>query len=417
LNECTKTGPGRVRESPQSTHLTITKAGVICCPCDVRELKFEPYVSGEKYISAGEKGSLLPHDTTAVTATRRRYDIDWLRVIAIGILLVFHIMVMYQSYANRIRFIQSPALLEILLVPLSLSSVMRIPLLFFVSGMGVFFSLQRRSWLQMCGERTIRILIPLVFGGLAIVPIHKYIYAHYYAEQFNYALDFGHLWFLMNIYMYVLWFLAVFYFVREFQRSKFLDFLRRLVEKSPFGVYLFAVPFVLQALTIPTDIPYTLYFDSRVGLALGGVAFLLGFTLVALGEVVWRAFAKVKYYALGLALVLYLIRLFVFEICGPHILTALESISWIFAIFGFGYTYLNRPGKMLSYLSPAAYPIYIVHMVFLYWGAYIFFPLQLNPWVSLFLITMFTLVGCFISYEILKRIFFLRPLFGLKSKK
>ncbi|MCP4566890.1 MAG: hypothetical protein GY841_04845, partial [FCB group bacterium] len=72
-------------------------------------------------------------NTPAGVVVQRRFDIDWLRVIAIGILLVFHIMIMFQSYANWIRFPQSPVLLEVLLIPLTLSSVMRIPLLFFVS--------------------------------------------------------------------------------------------------------------------------------------------------------------------------------------------------------------------------------------------------------------------------------------------
>jgi hypothetical protein len=294
---------------------------------------------------------------------------------------------------------------------------MRIPLLFFVSGMGVFFSLQRRTWLQLLGERTKRILVPLVFGSIAIVPIHYYIYAEYYSEQFSYVPNMGHLWFLANIYMYVLWSLALFYFTKEYQNSRFLDLLRRLIERCSFSVYLLAIPYILQALTIPADVPYSLFFDSRVGLLLGTIAFLLGFTFVALGEVAWKAFSKIKYYSLGLALVLYMNRLLVYDTHGPHILTSIESISWVIAIFGLGYTYLNRSNKILSYLSPAAYPIYIVHMIFLYLGAYFIFPLNLNPWVSLLLITLSTFVGCFFSYEILRRIFFLRLLFGLKSKK
>lgn len=349
-----------------------------------------------------------------VKDTNRRYDIDWLRVIAIAILIVFHIMIMFQSYANDIRFIQSPTLLKILLVPLSFFSVMRIPLLFFVSGMGVFFSLQRRTWLQLLGERTTRILVPLIFGGLAIVPIHKYIYAKYYLEEFSYTFDFGHLWFLMNIFMYVLWFLALFYFHKEFQNSKFLNLLSRLLEKWPLCIYLLAIPYMLQALTIPSDIPYALYYDSRVGLLLGAIAFLLGYTFNAIGFAIWKAISKIKYYSLSLAFVLFLVRLLVFEYHGPHLLTSLESISWIIGIFGLGYAYLNIPSKILSYLSPAAYPIYIIHMIYLYLGAYIIFPLNINVWASLLFVIVFTFAGCFITYEILRRIYFLRPLFGLK---
>ncbi len=347
----------------------------------------------------------------------RRYDIDWLRVIAIGILLIFHIMIMFQSYANYIRFIQSPNLLEVLMIPLSLSSVMRIPLLFFVSGMGVFFSLQRRRWTQLIRERSLRIVAPLIFGSLAIVPIHKFIYAKYYGEEFVYGFDFGHLWFLFNIFMYVLWLLALFYFHKEFTNSRFLDFLRKWIAKVPVIVYLFAIPYILQALTIPADIPYVLFFDSRIGLLLGLIAFLLGFTFVAIGEVAWKAFSKIKYYSAGLALILFICRYFIFDSNWHHVLTSIESYSWVIAIFGFGYTYFNKPSKLLSYLSPAAYPFYILHMAFMYWGAYVIFPMEFNPWISLALIIVFTFAGCFISYEILRRIIFMRPLFGLKIGK
>ena len=136
-----------------------------------------------------------------MNATERRYDIDWLRVIAIAILLVFHIMIVFQSYAKQLQFVQSPALLGMLSVPLSLFSVMRIPLLFFVSGMGVYFSLQKRTWLQLLGERTIRILVPLIFGAVVIVPIQLYLFAAFYSEEFVYGFDVQHLWFLINIYM------------------------------------------------------------------------------------------------------------------------------------------------------------------------------------------------------------------------
>jgi len=347
----------------------------------------------------------------------RRYDIDWLRVIAIGILVVFHIMVMYQSYANYVLFIQSPLLLEALLIPLSLFSVMRIPLLFFVSGMGVFFSLQKRTWLQLLGERTIRILVPLIFGSFAIVPIHYLIYAKYYSEEFTYSPDAGHLWFLINICMYILWFLALFIFNKEIQSWKFMDTLRGKIDKIPVSIYLFTLPYILQSLTIPSNVPYVLYFDSRVGLLLGGVAFLLGFTFVSIGDTFWKAVSKFKVLSLSLALILYLNRLCLLDGWGPHVLSSIESILWIYAIFGFAYTYLNKPSKTLAYLNPAGYPVYIVHMAFLYWGAYIIFPLNINPWLSLIIITVFTFTGCILSYEILRRVFFLRPLFGLKIKK
>lgn len=347
---------------------------------------------------------------------QRRYDIDWLRVIAIAILLVFHIMIMFQSYANSIFFIKSPALLEILLIPLSLFSVMRIPLLFFVSGMGTAFSLRKRTCWQFLGERALRILVPLVFGAFAIVPIHYYLYAKYYGEDYSYVPDVGHLWFLLNIFIYILWYFALIYFSKEVQNWSYLKKLGNLIAKYPIAIYLLAIPYVLEALTIPSDMPYSLFYAPSVGYLLGAIAFLLGFTFILIGEPVWKALSGTKYLSLLLAITLYIIRITAFEIRPPHMYTALESISWIFAILGLGYTYLNKPGKVLQYLSRAAYPFYIVHMVFMYLGAYYVFPLELNPWLSLVLIILVTFAGCWLTFEMVKRIIFLRPLFGLKIK-
>ncbi len=94
---------------------------------------------------------------------------------------------------------------------------------------------------------------------------------------------------------------------------------------------------------------------------------------------------------------------------------AVESNMWIFTVFGFGYKYLNRPSLALSYLSQGAYPIYILHMIFLYLGSYLIMPMDLPAVVKFIFIVVFTGVGCFAMYElIIRRVRFIRPLFGLR---
>ncbi|UCG26758.1 MAG: acyltransferase family protein, partial [Bacteroidales bacterium] len=83
----------------------------------------------------------------------RRYDIDWLRVIAIGLLLIYHIAIGFQPWGVFIMFIQSEESLEFLWIPMSMLNVWRIPLLFFVSGMGVCFAIRKRNWKQLLQER------------------------------------------------------------------------------------------------------------------------------------------------------------------------------------------------------------------------------------------------------------------------
>lgn len=344
----------------------------------------------------------------------RRYDIDWLRVIAIALLLVYHIVIMFQPWGIYIGFIQSKETSDAIWIPMALLNVWRIPLLFFVSGMGVCFALRRRDWLQLLLDRAKRILLPLVFGSFFIVPIHTYIFQKYYAQDIIYSPSVGHLWFLANISIYVIQIIG-FAFLNKNYDYKFFNLARRLL-KRPYFIYIFIIPFVLEAeLTNPEY--FSMYVGTGHGFIIGMLAFFFGFLFVAIGDPFWNAVDKMKFASLIIAFSLYLIRLFFFELNSPNYLSSIESMNWIFAVLGFGYKYLNKPSKALSYLSQAVYPVYIIHMIFLYWASYLIFPLNLSLELSLILIILFTFIGCYITYElIIKRIGFLRPLFGLKGK-
>jgi membrane-bound acyltransferase YfiQ involved in biofilm formation len=115
---------------------------------------------------------------------------------------------------------------------------------------------------------------------------------------------------------------------------------------------------------------------------------------------------------------LFIIRLVEFQLKAPGYLLAIESNLWIFALFGFAYKYLNQPGRTLTYLSQGAYPIYIVHMMFLYLASSLIMPLHMPTILKFILIVLFTGLGCFAMYDlIIRRIRIIRPLFGLKKHR
>ncbi|MGW8314450.1 MAG: acyltransferase family protein, partial [Bacteroidales bacterium] len=89
-----------------------------------------------------------------MSTMERRYDIDWLRVIAIGLLLLYHVGIVFQPWGVFLGFIQSSEPLEWLWPPMAMLNVWRIPLLFFVSGMGVCFAIRKRNWKALIMERT-----------------------------------------------------------------------------------------------------------------------------------------------------------------------------------------------------------------------------------------------------------------------
>ncbi|MFC2104863.1 acyltransferase family protein [Bacteroidota bacterium] len=346
--------------------------------------------------------------------TNRRYDIDWLRVIAIGLLLIYHIAIGFQPWGVFIRFIQCEKSLESLWIPMTMLNVWRIPLLFFVSGMGVCFAIKKRNWKQLVLERTKRIFLPFLFGAIFIVPIHILLWQKYYNQNLTYSPGQGHLWFLANIFIYVIFLSPLFFYFKRNDNGKVVRWLKKLFS-NPLGLLLIAVFFVMEAMIIKPEI-YTMYAMTFHGFVLGFLAFLFGFSFVITGNAFWKTVLRWKWLYLSIATSLYIVRLFVFNIEAPNSLVAIESIIWIFAIFGFAYKYLNRPSKTLSYLSQGAYPIYIIHMIFLYLASYIIFPLVMPTILKFVLTVLFTSLGCFILYDlVIRRVGFLRPLFGLKN--
>jgi hypothetical protein len=345
--------------------------------------------------------------------TERRYDIDWLRVIAIGLLLIYHIAIIFQPWAMFIGFIKSDESLESLWKPMTMLNVWRIPLLFYVSGMGLYFAMRKRNWRQLLLERTKRILLPFLFGFVAITTLHMFVFQMYYKMPLGYYPHQGHLWFLGNIFVYVLIFLPMFYYLKKHEDGKIKRVLSGLMG-HPGGPLLISLFFVVEVLLVKPQL-FALYAQTWHGFFNGFLAFFFGFLFVYSGKTFWQTVLKWRWLYIGLAAVLFGSRYFIYATEAPGYLTAIESNCWIFGVFGLGYKYLNKPSKSLSYLSQAAYPVYILHMFVLYAGAMFILPLGISVELKFLAISIFSGIACFLIYEfILKRIVYLRPLFGLK---
>lgn len=345
----------------------------------------------------------------------RRYDIDWIRVIAIGLLLLYHVAIGFQPWGVMIGFITSDTPWNELWTPMMMLNIWRIPLLFFVSGMGVYFAMQNRTWKQLLRERALRILLPYVFGMICIFPISVYIWLRYNHFPLTYSPNAGHLWFLGNIFGYVVVLLPVFYYLKGHESGKVVSILRKIFS-TPAGLVVVVACLILEAIVIDPN-PYTLYAMTWHGFVLGFVAFFFGFCFVLAGDPFWKMLLSWRWIFLAAAVALFYFRLSQDQMRVPNWLLVTESNFWIFSIFAFGYKYLNRPSRALTYLSQAVLPIYILHMIFLFLASVIIFPLAVDVRIQFVLVLLFTFAGCFASYEIIRRINFLRPLFGLKMMK
>jgi len=353
-----------------------------------------------------------------MTTLERRYDIDWVRVIAIGLLLIYHIAIGFQPWGIMIGFITTQKPWTSLWTPMTMLNVWRIPLLFFVSGMGVYYAIQNRNWKQLLQERASRILLPLLFGMLAIVPISTSLWQYYNKMDLSFSYlvyNPGHLWFLGNIFLYVVLFAPLFFFLKRNENGLLVIWIKKFLS-TPLGLLPIIAAFMAEAILVDPN-PYELYAMTWHGFILGLLAFFFGFCYVLSGDAFRNMIMKWQWMFLAFALMLYVYRFFQFQMRVPSYLLAIESNFWILSVFAFASRYLNRPSKTLAYLSQAAYPVYILHMIFLSLGSLLIFPLDVALPVQFILVLFFTVAGCFTVYEfIIRRVNIIRPLFGVKMK-
>ena len=79
----------------------------------------------------------------STTPSPRRYEIDAVRIIVLGLLILYHATIMFQPWAHYLLIPQNDSAIEWLWNPMQLLNVWRIPILFVISGMALWYSLIR----------------------------------------------------------------------------------------------------------------------------------------------------------------------------------------------------------------------------------------------------------------------------------
>lgn len=123
----------------------------------------------------------------ADTRTDRLIFLDWVRILAFGVLLFYHVGMYYVSWDFHIKSPHADRTIEPLM---RLFNPWRMDLLFLVSGSATSFMLLRDGASgTFLRRRARRLLIPLLFGMLVIVPpqswlevTQKHAYNGSYAE-------------------------------------------------------------------------------------------------------------------------------------------------------------------------------------------------------------------------------------------
>ena len=365
--------------------------------------------------------------------SKRRHDIDWVRVLAFDLLIIFHIGMFFNTWDSQVK---NNITLNWLAYPMQFSSLWRLPLLFVVSGMGTRFALSYRTGGQYIKERFIRLFIPLLVGMLVIVPPQVYVerladgdfsgsfwafYPHFFEPVYPKGnLSWHHLWFLPYLLFMSIVATPLFLKLRR-DNNVFSQWLRHRLTQSPYYLYLFTIPLLIVEATMEPIFPITrALLGDWYALVFYFLLFVSGFVLMTIGQAFWKAIDKIKGIALLAGFVSFQIFWWLLTTLDNHVLIPVFKImmmwSIILAIFGYSAKYLNKASRILEYRNEAVYPFYIIHyMIIVLMGFWL-----MNDPMPIFLKFVIMVVGTFggswMFFEIVKRVWFLRLLFGLKRK-
>jgi surface polysaccharide O-acyltransferase-like enzyme len=96
---------------------------------------------------------------------------------------------------------------------------------------------------------------------------------------------------------------------------------------------------------------------------------------------------------------------------------AVDQWAAVVAILGFGARHLTLDSRLLRTLTEAVFPFYIVHQTIIVAAGHHLKPLGLSALPEAALLLAITIAGCWLTYDITRRVAPLRPLFGLGPRK
>ncbi|HRI22158.1 MAG TPA: acyltransferase [Panacibacter sp.] len=377
------------------------------------------------------------------SVTERKYYIDWVRVLAFFLLIFFHCAMPFVIFGWEVKNKETSMGLSRLIWWLH---QWRLPLLFFISGVGIHFSLKRRSVIVFAGERVVRLFIPLVFSMLFVIPLQVYFerlqlgqitgsYAAFYPSVWSFipypdgTLTWSHMWFVVYLFVYCVLLLPVFAFFK-------IPLLKRLKEKA---VNVISHPVLAFALVLPfTFYYYTLYlkYPEQMSLLDDWFLFVYSLTLLLYGYFLggsnrfWQNCEKYRFYFLTIAVacIFFLYYNYWWQMILPKeegeslylygILNSVHVWTLILAVLGFAKKHLNFSNRFLQYANQAVYPFYILHQTLIVAFGYYVTQWTLPVFVKLPILIVLCFSALIIIYHWLIKPFILpRILYGLKPKE
>ena len=347
----------------------------------------------------------------------RKWYIDNLRFLAVLLLFPYHTFMIYNTFES---FYIHGAEIGVLSDVLMAVWPWIMPLLFTIAGMSSAYALKRRTGGEYVTERVHKLLLPLLFGMLLVVPIQTYLaelfhtgagnYFHYFTQMKDlsgYAGGFtpGHLWFLLYLFIISLLALPVMLWHQKRGAKPVLPQIT-----LPGLLALFILPLLMQAVLDISGKSVGEYFTF----------FLLGYFLLSqervLGLLDRARIGLALAFATGFVLTFFWgMELYMFSPILGDVLSELYGWVGILALLGVAGRYWNTTTKVTEYLVKSSFGVYLFHQSWIVIVAYFVFRLTQSAALQIPLILLLSVPLTFLTYELAKRFSVTRFLFGLKK--
>ena len=385
----------------------------------------------------------MPH----APAFPRRYDLDWLRIIAFGLLILYHSGMFYVTWGWHVKSVHAGPEAEWAML---LLNPWRLSLLFFISGVALRFAADKLGGGKLARERTVRLGLPILFGMVIIVAPQSWLqlveggefsgsFWDFWPQYLDFNSDFSittptwnHLWYIVYLLVYTLLLAPFAGRISRLMRgagSRVTQALFAGKWGSAAALTLPVLPHILYRLTLDPHFPTTHdLMNDWANHAHSLTMLMLGFVL-AKDVHFWSAVRRALPWAVALVLALgtgLSVLWAQWEAVGtsgdwqwiiwPARIARL-AYAWITiaALLGLAQHFLNRPSRALTYMTEAIFPWYILHQTLTVMLGYWLTRRGLPVGLEAALVIGGTFAGCALLHElVIRRVGFLRPLFGLK---
>lgn len=369
---------------------------------------------------------------TPSTPSSRRPDLDALRVGCILLLHLYHSARMFN--VDDPWHVKAPVLLPVLNGPMDVLHMVRMPLLMLIAGLATAFALRKRSVAAFAGDRVKRLLLPLAFGILVIVPPQIWVervwtgattqgYLAWWPSVLKGvpypagSTSWHHLWFVAYLFTFCMAALPFFALLRSARGQAWLGraeaFLARGANLWGMGVLLFAGRFLFRNRPETHDLIH----DPKNLVFYGGL-FLIGHLLGRMPAVEARLVALRRVH-LGLALALLTLSRFFGSLPLPLAYLAYYGAIWasLCAALGYGQAYLTASRPWLDHAQALAYPFYLLHQSVIVVMGWWMLRLNLGPWTFFLTLTGASFGVTWLLCESVARVAWLRPFLGMPPRK